>query len=155
MEGEIPDAADHCELSDVCTLLAEMIGPDSNAMLRFQEKEGEKFDKISTRLNELLVLIEEMMVVNQFGNPEELVAKLNSVFASVDAIADFVSDVKKRLQQLEKEIENHRPNKLLGLFKKKKEEPQPMNFDGVMYETDELMTKYGLAVAADESTQES
>lgn len=155
MTEEIASSVEQCELSDVCALLAELIGPDPHAMARFQEKEGEKFEKISTRLNELLVLLEEMMLVNQFGNPEELVAKLNSVFAYVDAIGEFVGDVKTRLQHVEKEIENHKPNKLLGLFKKKKEEPQPMNFDGVLYETDVLMRKHGLIVPSEESAQDS
>ena len=143
VESEKTEEAPGSELSDLCELLTSFIGPDEHAMLRFHVKESQKFAQIGRRLGEILGHLEEISI-EPFGNPHELTVRIKNVLASVDAIHDFVSDVKKRLQQMEKEIGKRKPNKLLKFFRAKQEPVVPVSLQGLLYETDDLMRKHNL-----------
>jgi hypothetical protein len=137
------DAAASSELSDLCALLAGFVGPYHDLISTFLSKDGDKFERIETRLNELSVLLEEIAIADQFGDPAVLVDHIRTVFASINAIGHFVADVKQRLLLLESEVERRKPNKLLGFFKKKAE--PGLDFSRVTYETDELLRRHNLA----------
>ena len=138
------------ELSDVCELLASLLGPDEHAILRFQTKEGQRLDQIDSRLQEILGLLQEISVATEFGDPHELAVRLKTVLASVDSIADFVADVKKRLQQAADEIEKRKPNKLMKLFRKKNDAAPQTSLQSFLYDTDELMRAHNLAAPANQ-----
>lgn len=133
------------DLSDVCELLTSLIGPDEHAILRFRTKEGQRMEQIDSRLQEILGLLQEISVATEFGDPHEMAVRIKTVLASVDAIAEFVADVKKRLQQAEKEIDKRKPNKLRSLFRKKNESTPTVNLQSLLYETDDLMRAHNLA----------
>jgi hypothetical protein len=131
------------ELSDLCQLVANAIGPDREAISRFLCKDGATFDRVDTRLNELIVLLEEIAATDTFGDPQVVAERLRVIYASVDAIGKVVVDVKQRLQVLEKEIDRRKPNKLLGFFKKKESGP-PFDSAAVRFDADQLFEKYNL-----------
>jgi hypothetical protein len=140
--------ADFADLASFCQLVAGSIGPDREAISRFISKDGATFDRIETRLNELLVLLEEIATTDQFGDPAVLAERLRIIYASIDALGKVVLDVKQRLLTLEKEVERRKPNKFLGFFKKK-DAATPFDFGTVKFETDELFEKYNLVVPSD------
>ncbi|OHT06594.1 hypothetical protein TRFO_25340 [Tritrichomonas foetus] len=133
-------------LEELSTFLTDLIGPDKNAIQRFLGKEGDKFELIKLRLNELIVLLEEVVTSRQFGDPNELNIHLKTIFSSIDAICSYVYDIKQRLLALEKEVDRRKPNKLIGFFKNmsRTDQQPPLDLDTILFDTDKLLEKYGI-----------
>ena len=135
-------------LEDLSHFLSDLVGPNTDAIERFLGKESDKFELIQLRLNELIVMLEEIVTAQQFGDPNELAQHLKTVFQSIDAICRYVYDVKGRLMKLEKEIDRHKPNKLIGFFKKNKDQAQaPIDTSSIVFETDKLLEQHGIVLS--------
>lgn len=130
------------DFKEVAQELVEKIGPDLEAIHRFEEKEGKRIEGISIRLNELQALLDDVSTANKFQNPHELCVYLNSIFQAIDNLEIFVNEVKKRLVLLDKEVTRRRPSKLGKMFSKK--EPS-ISFSEILFDTDSLMDECGLA----------
>ncbi|EAY06044.1 hypothetical protein TVAG_244750 [Trichomonas vaginalis G3] len=130
-------------LEDICDFVTNVIGPDVEAIKRFEGKEGQKFDGIESRLREFQVLLEEVPKAGEFENPELLAKHLQTIFSSIDALYNFVQDVKNRLTIVNQEIDRRSPKLLRGLFKSK-DTSKPADLKQATYETDSLMELYGI-----------
>lgn len=129
-------------LNDICVDLVKMIGPDMDAIIRFRNKEGQKCEPIIIRLNELLALMEEVITTDQFGDPKAAANKLNEVFKSIDETLMLVQNIKERLQLLDKDVKNRKPNPVFGFLKKKflPDQSKAVNLEEeVKFNTDELI----------------
>jgi hypothetical protein len=130
------------DLLALCSLLSGFVGPDTECVSHFLTRDGDKFERIDSRLNELVILLEEIAASELSIDPKELSDRLEDVFTSINAIGRFVADIKQRLQLLEAEVERRKPKSLLGFFKKP---AAPLDFSRVAFDTDELLRQYGLA----------
>lgn len=134
-------------INELISFFVDKIGPDQEVIKRFLGKEGDKFELINLRLNELLILLEEVVTTQKFGDPAEMTAHLNTIFASIDAICSFVYDVKNRLMELEKEIEKIKPNKITSFMKKLTKNTEVVNtanLRSLLFDTDSLLAQYGI-----------
>ena len=139
-------------LDTICDFITNIIGPDVEAISRFQGKETLKFDGIQARLNELQSLLEEVAKSDEFTNPAELAAHLQMIFSSVDALSKFVQDIKGRLLLLNQEVDRRTP-KLFGKLFGSKDTQKPVNLEDVKFETGSLMELYGIAPLQEQPTE--
>lgn len=130
-------------LEEICDFVTNVIGPDIEAIKRFEGKEGQKFDGIESRLREFQVLLEEVPKAAEFENPQELATHLQTIFSSIDALYNFVQDVKNRLTLINQEVDRRSPKLLRGLFKSK-DASKPIDLKDAKFETDSLMELYGI-----------
>ena len=132
------------DLEPIAEFLTSSIGPDYEAILDFTEKEQDKIKGTEARLNELKILINEVPRDNQ--NTKDLCSHLSEVFSSIDSTHEFISDVKKRLILLDKQVSEPLGSKIASFFKKNVSNKTKMhiNGEGILYNTNELMEKYGL-----------
>ena len=135
-------------LDTICDFVTNIIGPDVEAIKRFEGKEGMKFEGIQTRLDELQVLLEEVAKSDEFENPQELAAHLQTIFSSVDALYKFVQDIKQRLLLLNQEVDRRSPKLLRSLFSSKESAKKPVDLKDVKFETESLMELYGISSQA-------
>ena len=130
-------------IEDITSMLFDILGPDLEAIERFTNKEGLKFNGISTRISDIENLLSEVAKIDNFENPQELTTHLQTVFSSIDSILKFVTDIKNRLLLLNQEIDRRSP-KMFGGFFRSKESQKPINLDIIKYDTDNLMELYGI-----------
>lgn len=144
-------------LEELCKMVAELVGPDLEAIMRFQSKEGVKYEGITTRLNELLVLLEDVTHSDQFKDPKMLANHLREIFVSIDCMYNFIIDIKGRLTNLDKEIDKRVPNKvnLKSLLRFAKRDDSSFNPSDAIYDTGELLSKHGLAPPVSEPQEET
>ena len=140
-------------LDTICDFITNIIGPDIEAIKRFEGKETPKFEGIQSRLNELQALLEEVAKSDEFENPQELAAHLQTILSSVDALYNFVQDIKQRLLLLNQEVDRRTPKLLRGLFSSK-ESQKPVNLEQVKFETDSLMELYGISNKQEQPNEE-
>ena len=140
-------------LDTICDFVTNIIGPDIDAIKRFEGKEGLKFDGIQTRLDELQVLLEEVAKSEEFENPQELAAHLQTIFSSVDALYKFVQDIKQRLLLLNQEVDRRSPKLLRSLFSSKESKQKPVDLKDVKFETESLMELYGISSKTQEAAE--